>query len=111
MFTERKNECGRGFLRNRKVCEFKQRLDAEYNECFFPNMVTVKIKLKFHFNGKISFMCFIVPDEPRSGALKTDTSEDNITKKNLVLVDRLFMVYDIAETVIGIKTVCVSYLA
>jgi len=74
--------------------EIKQRLDAVYGDSS-PSMATVKNWFNEFQRGRTS-----VFDEPRPGAPKTDTTEDNVTQiHDLVLADRRLKIREIAEIV------------
>ena len=82
------------FLEGKSRIEIKERLDAVYGDSS-PSMATVKNWLDEFQRGRTSFF-----DEPRSGAPKTATTEDNVTKiHDLVLADSRLEVREIAETV------------
>ena len=82
------------FLEGKSRSEIKERLDAVYGDSS-PSMATVKNWFNEFQRGRTSFF-----DEPRPGALKTATTEDNVTKiHDLVLADRRLKVREIAETV------------
>jgi len=69
-------------------------LDDVYGESS-PSMATVKNWFNEFQRGRTS-----VFDEPRPGAPKTATAEDNVTKINdLVLADRRLKIREIDETV------------
>jgi len=70
------------FLEGKSGSEIKERLDAVYGDSP-PSMATVSVF-----------------DEPRPGALKTATTEDNVTKiHDIALADRRLKIREIAETV------------
>ncbi|XP_070854673.1 protein GVQW3-like [Drosophila suzukii] len=82
------------FLEAKSCSEIKKRLDALYDDSS-PSMATVKNWFNEIQRGRTS-----VFDEPRPGAPKTATTEDNVTKINdLVLADRRLKIRKIAETV------------
>lgn len=82
------------FLEGKSRSEIKERLDAVYGDSS-PSMATVKNWFNEFQRGRTS-----VFDEPRSGAPKMATTEDNVTKiHDLVLADRRLKVREIAETV------------
>jgi len=82
------------FLEGKSRSEIKERLDAVYGDCS-PSMATVKNWFNEFQRGRTS-----VFDEPRPGAPKTATTEDNVTKiHDLVLADRRLKRREIAETV------------
>ena len=82
------------FLEGKSRSEIKERLDAVYGDSS-PSMATVKNWFNEFQRGRTS-----VFDEPRAGAPKTATTEDNMTKiHDLVLADRRLKVREIAETV------------
>jgi len=87
------------FLEGKSRSEIKERLDAVYGDSS-PSMVTVKNWFNEFLRGRRS-----VFDEPRPGAPKTATTEDNVTKiHDLVLADRRLRIREIAETVGTSKT-------
>ena len=72
-----------------------------------PSIATVKNWLNEFQRGRTS-----VFDEPRPGAPKTATTEDNVNKiHDLVLADRRLKVREIAETVRHLKRLRGSYPA
>jgi len=82
------------FLEGNSRSEIKERLDAVYGDSS-ASMATVKNWFNEFQRGRRS-----VFDEPRSGAPKTATTEDNVTKiHDLVLADRRLRIREIAETV------------
>ena len=82
------------FLEGKSRSEIKERLDAVYGDSS-PSMATVKNWFNEFQRGRTS-----VFDEPRPGAPKTATMEENVTKiHDLVLADRRLKVREIAETV------------
>uniref|UniRef100_A0A6M2DNE2 Putative histone-lysine n-methyltransferase setmar-like protein n=1 Tax=Xenopsylla cheopis TaxID=163159 RepID=A0A6M2DNE2_XENCH len=82
------------YLEGKTRCGIKERLDAVYGE-HSPSMATVKNWYNAFKRGRTT-----VFDEPRPGAPKTATTEDNVTKiHELVLADSLLKVREIAETV------------
>jgi len=82
------------FLEGKSRSEIKERLDAAYGDPS-PSMTTVKNWFDDFQRGRTS-----VFDEPRPGAPKTATTEDNVTKiHDLVLADRRLKIREIAETV------------
>jgi len=82
------------FLEGKSRCENKERLDAVYGDSS-ASMATVKNCFNEFKRGRTS-----VFDEPRPGAPKTATTEDNKTKiHDLVLADRRLKIREIAETV------------
>jgi len=82
------------FLEGKSRSEIKERLDAVYGDSS-PSMATVKNWFNEFQRGRTS-----VFDEPRPGAPKMATTEDNVTKiHDLVLADRRLKVREIAETV------------
>ena len=92
------------FLEGKSRSEIKERLDAVYGDSS-PSMVTVKSRFNEFQRDRTS-----VSDEPRPGATKTATTEDNVTKiHDLVLADRRLKVREIAETV-GISKDRVGYI-
>jgi len=81
------------FLEGKSRSEIKERLDAVYGDSSH-SMATVKNWLSEFQRGRTS-----VFDEPRPGAPKTATMEDNVTKiHDLVLTDRRLKIREIAET-------------
>ena len=90
------------FLEGKSRREIKERLDAVYGNS--SSMATVKNWFNEFQRSRTS-----VFDEPRSGAPKTATTEDNVNKTNdLVLADRRLKVREIAQTV-GISKDCVGH--
>lgn len=82
------------FLEGKSRSEIKERLDAVYGDSS-RSMATVKNWFNEFQRGRTS-----VFDEPRPGAPKTATTENNVTKiHDLVLADRRLKVCEIAETV------------
>lgn len=82
------------FLEGKSRSEIKERLDAVYGDSS-PSMATVKNWFNEFQRGRTS-----VFDDPRPGAPKTATTDDNVTKvHDLVLADRRLKVREIAETV------------
>jgi len=82
------------FLERKSRSEMKKRLDAVYGDSS-PSMATVKNWFKEFQRVRTS-----VFDEPRPGAPKTATTEDNVTKiQDLVLADRRLKIREISETV------------
>ncbi|XP_044313292.1 uncharacterized protein LOC123037293 [Drosophila rhopaloa] len=82
------------FLEGKSRSEIKERLDAVYGDSS-PSMATVKNWFTEFQRGRTS-----VFDEPRPGAPKTSTTEDNVTKiHDLVLADCRLKIREIAETV------------
>jgi len=80
------------FLEGKSRSEIKERLDAVYSS---PSMGTVKNWFNEFQRGRTSAF-----DEPRPGAPKRATTEDNVTKiHDLVLADRRLKIRKIAETV------------
>jgi len=91
------------FLEGKSRSEIKERLDAVYGDSS-PSMATVKNWFNEFQRGRTS-----VFDEPRPGAPKTATTEDNVTKiLDLVLADPRLKVREIAETVGISKTAWVT---
>jgi len=81
-------------LEGKSHSEIKERLDAVYGDSF-PLMATVKNWFNELKRGRTSGF-----DDPRPGAPKTATTEDNMTKiHGLVLADRRLKIREIAETV------------
>jgi len=73
--------------------EIEERLDAVYGDSS-PWMATVKNWFNEFQRGRTSVFV-----EPRPGAPKTATTEDNVTKTHdLVLADRRLKIREIAET-------------
>ena len=82
------------FLEGKSRSEIKERLDAVYGDSS-PSMATAKNWFNKFQRGRPS-----VFEEPRPGAPKTATTEDNVTKiHDFVLADRRLKVREIAETV------------
>ncbi|XP_070851595.1 protein GVQW3-like [Drosophila suzukii] len=82
------------FLEGKWRSEIKERLDAVYGDSS-PSRATVKNWLNEFQRGRTS-----VFGEPRPGATKTVTTEDNVTKiHDLVLADCRLKIREIAETV------------
>ncbi|XP_070855320.1 protein GVQW3-like [Drosophila suzukii] len=82
------------FLEGKSRSEIKERLDAVYGDSS-PSMTTVKNWFNEFQRGRSS-----VFDEPRPGAPKTVTTEDNVTKiHDLVLADRRLKIREIPKTV------------
>jgi len=80
------------FLEGKLRSEIKERLDVVYSS---PSMATVKNWFNEFQRGRTSDF-----NEPRPGAPKTATTEDNVTKiHDLVLADRRLKMCEIAETV------------
>ena len=65
------------FLEGKSLGEIKGHLDAVYGD-FSPSMATVK-----NWFNKFQRGCTSVLDEPRSGAPKTATTEDNVKKSTI----------------------------
>jgi len=81
-------------LEGKSRSEIKERLDAVYGDSS-PLMATVKNWFNEIQRGRPS-----VFEEPRPGAPKTATTEDNVTKiHDLVLANRQMKKREIAETV------------
>ena len=92
------------FLEGKSRSEIEECLDTVYGESS-PSMATVKNWFNGFQRDRTS-----VFDEPRAGASKTATTEDNVTKiHNLVLVDRQLKLREIAATV-GISKNRVGYI-
>ena len=92
------------FLEWKSRREIKDLLDAVYEDSS-PSMGTVK-----NWFNEFQRGCTSVFDEPRPGAPKTVTTEDNVKKINdLVLADRRLKVVETAETV-GISKDCVGHI-
>jgi len=82
------------FLEGKSRSEIKERLDVVYGDSS-PSMAAVKNWFNEFQRGRTS-----VFDEPRPGAPKTTTTENNVTKiHDLVLADRRLKIREIAETV------------
>jgi len=80
------------FLEGKSCSENKERLDAVYGDSS-PSMATVKNWFNEFQHGRTSAF-----NEPRPGAQKTATTEDNVTKiRDLVLPDRRLKIREIAE--------------
>jgi len=91
-------------LEGKSHSEIKERLDAVYGDSF-PLMATVKNWFNELKRGRTSGF-----DDPRPGAPKTATTEDNMTKiHGLVLADRRLKIREIAETV-GISKYRVGHI-
>lgn len=85
------------FLEGKTRSEIKERLDAVYGDSS-PSMATVKNWFNEFQRGRTS-----VFDDPRPGAPKTATTEENVKKiNNLVLADRRLKVREIAD-IVGIS--------
>ncbi|XP_039309549.1 protein GVQW3-like [Solenopsis invicta] len=85
------------FLERKSRSEIKERLDAVYGDSS-PLMATVKDWFNEFQRGRTS-----VFEEPRPGAPKMATTEDNVTKvHDLILADRRLKVREIAE-IVGIS--------
>jgi len=82
------------FLEGKHRSKIKERMHAVYGDSS-PSMATAKNWFNEFQRGRTS-----VFDEPRPGAPKTATTEDNVTKlHDLVLADRRLKIREIAETV------------
>jgi len=92
------------FLEGKLRSEIKERLDAVYGDST-TSMATVQNCFNEFQRCRTS-----VFDEPRPGAPKTATTEDNVTKiHDLVLADRRLKIREIAETV-GMSKDCVGHI-
>ena len=82
------------FLEGKSRSEIKERLDAVYGDSS-PSMATVKNWFNEFQRGRTS-----VFDEPRPGASKTATTEENVTKiHDLIFADRRLKVREVAEMI------------
>jgi len=82
------------FLKGKSRSEIKEGLDAAYGNSS-PSMATVKNWFNEFQSGRT-----LVFNEPRPGAPKSATTEDNVTKiHHLVLADHRLKIREIADTV------------
>ncbi|XP_070854781.1 protein GVQW3-like [Drosophila suzukii] len=92
------------FLEGISRSEIKERLAAVYDKSS-TSMATVK-----NWFNEFQRDRTLVFDEPRPGALKTATTEDNVTKiHDLVLADHRLKIREIVETV-GMSQDRVGYI-